>query len=170
MNVPKQDGDIFIVRKKYAFTFSKPKVRTIIIADVYPGNICVICFHTDGAGSDKNKYKLRFNYSGVHVLHIFLACLHVFNVVKEDNHYALFYNASNDLGDYQEDNKRYSAYGTFFERYLQDYENYKVLGSLKLNIQGFYHSNHPHMEQVTAFYEHFMEEVMRDLNAEDSEK
>lgn len=170
MNVPKQDGDSFVTRKKYSFTFTKPKVRTIIIADIYDSNICVMCFHTDGSGSDKTKYKLRFNYSGVHVLHIFKACLHVFQIIKGDEPYALFYNASNDIGDYQEDNKRYSAYGTFFAKYLPEYSSYKTLGSLKLNIQGLYHLDHPNTEEVAEFFERFKTQVMDDLNVEEASK
>jgi len=170
MNVPKQEGDLFITRKKYSFKFTKPRVRSIIIADIYAYNICVICFYTFGAGSDKNKYKLRFNYSGVHVLHIFKACLHVFELVKGDKHYALFYNASNDVGDFQEDNKRYAAYGSFFEKYLPNFDEYKSLGSLKLNIQAFYHGEHPYNAEVEKFYQDYTLQIMEDLNNEESDK
>jgi hypothetical protein len=170
MNVPKQDGDLFVIRKKYSFTYTKPQVRTIIIADIYENNICVMCFHTDGAGSEKTKYRLRFNYTGVHVLHIFKACLHIFQIIKGEEHYALFYNASNDIGEYQEDNKRNSAYGTFFAKYLPDYGSYQTLGSLKLNIQGLYHLDHPYAPEVTEFFEHFKTQVMDDLNAEEASK
>lgn len=170
MNVPKQQGDTFIERKKFAFIFTKPKVRTIIIADIYPDNICVICFHTDGTGSDINRYKLRFDYKGVHVLYIFKACLYVFGIIKGDRHFALFYNASNDVGEYKEDNKRFAAYSLFFERYLPEYLSYKRLGSLKLNIQGFYHLNHPDIARINEFYEEYKSQVMRDLNSEDPGK
>lgn len=85
--------------------------------------------------------------------------------------YALFFNAANDIGQYQEDNSRNSAYGRFFKYYLPNYhDGYQIIGSLKLNITGIIPNDHPFLKDTKKFYDWFAKSVEDDLNADDMDK
>ena len=172
MNQKPGPGDNFIHRKVYRYTFPKPKIITIIWVDIYAYNICVISFFEKGKGNDKTKFKLRHNYHGLHVLYILKACLATFMELRGHTEpYALFFNAANDINDYREDNPRNSAYGTFFKYYLPGYyTDYRIIGSLKLNITGIIPNAHPFLSETTKFYDWFAKSVEQDMNTEETDK
>lgn len=169
MNCPVQDSDKFIKKSKYGYVFKKkPKTKFIIEVEFYEDNILVISFYRDAYGSNNDKYRLRFiNTSPIVTLRIFQACYSIFNHLNINKDYALFFHACNDIGQYKEYNDRFSAYDKFLEYYISDYENYKQIGSLSLNIKGIYHKDlYITPDSIKIFYDEFADEIQKLMNEE----
>lgn len=167
MNIPLLETDKFIKKERYTYKFEKPKARFIIEIEHFENKILVVSFYRHGYGRDNAKYKLRFKTPAVIALRVFQACLSIYEKINRKGDYALFFHASDDLGQYKEYNDRMSAYDRFFEYYKKDYHEYKQIGSLALNIKGIYHSElYMTPDLVEEFYGSFATDIQILLNEE----
>ncbi|EFK57341.1 hypothetical protein U0038_17580 [Sphingobacterium spiritivorum] len=173
MNIPLKEGDSFFKKQLYSYKFPrKPKAKTIIEVEHYEGNIIVISFYKDGAGTDKNRYKLRHNYPSILVLRILQSCLKIFLELNSDNSYTLVFNASDDVDDYKAFNHRMSSYTKFLEIYYPNYEEHCFYsGYMNLNTFYCHHKDNPNHEIARSFFEEYCEKVKAQFNnSEESSK
>ena len=166
-----KDHESFIYRKKYRFIpeFGKP-IKTIIELEIYKNNICVISFYEHNKGTDKTKYNIRSKIGAGHTKAIFKACIEAYYNLDED--FALLFFASNDLGEKEEDNSRYSAYLLFLSLYFKNFEDYDRQGSIALNTMMLYHRSFQYKDEADSFYKKFenkVEEIIND-NSNSSEE
>ena len=171
MNIPLKEGDSFLKKEIYSYTFPmRPRIRTIIELEYYLNNIIVLSFYTDGSGNDKTRYRLKHNYSPIVVLRIYQACIKLFIDLNKDNSYTLVFNASEDLDGYKEFNKRMSSYIKFLEYYYPNFStDCYYSGYMGLNTFYFHHRENIHAQQVEIFFNDFCEKVKNYLDSSEEE-
>lgn len=116
-------------------------------------------------GTEKNKYKLRSNIGAGHTRAILKACLEAYYNLDED--FALVFSATNDVGEIEEDNSRYSAYLLFLSCYFKNYDDYDRQGSIALNTLMLYHRTFQYKDEADSFYSKFEKKVETNLNVTD---
>jgi len=159
---PLPDED-FIVREKYSFNpkgFTQNH-RAIIDVEIYKHNICVISFYPKSSSLSEYKYEKRLNCGTGYALAIIKASLQIYLDVQNVD--VLVFNASNDVGKIEDDNKRYSAYLKVIENYIPNFNSYYKTGSIKLNTFMIYPLNYKHKEAAKVFFEKYEGKVAGDL-------
>jgi len=166
MNIPLKEGDSFLKKEIFSYTFPRPRIRTIIELEHYHCNIIVLSFYTDGSGNDKTRYRIKHNYSPVIVLRIYQACIKLFINLNVDNNYTLVFNASEDLDGYKEFNKRMSSYTKFLDYYYPSFStDCYYSGYMGLNTFYFHHRDNIHSKQAVLFFNDYCERVKQYLNS-----
>jgi hypothetical protein len=164
MNIPKRDGDEYIIKKLYSYKFTgKPKAKTIIELEFYENKIVIVSFYTDGQGNKNNRYKIRKKYPGLVVLRIFLACLKPFYEININKDYCLIFHASNDLDDIREYNARMSAYDKFLDYYYPEFSELTTFGSISLNTFGMHCKEYSFKEEAQDFFKEFNRRVKEEI-------
>ena len=154
MNEKPVKDDSFILKKLYRFipTYSKA-IKVMIELEIYHPNICVVSFYHHKKGTDKNKYKIRIKIGAGQVKSIMKACLAAYDLLEGD--YAFVFNASNDIGEFIEDNARYSAYKLFLETNFNNYNDYIQYGTMSINTLMLYHQSFQYKEEADIFYKQY---------------
>ena len=169
MNVPIENGDVFIKKQKYKYVFNnKPKITFIIELEHYDYNIVVISFYPKKKGNERTRYRLRHNFPGIAVLRILQACLKLYKDINKNLDHALVFKASDDVGEFKEDNDRFGVYIRFLNQYfLKDNDDYKYDGSAVLSTMCLYHKAIPSKCKVLRFFNEFNEKVKEQIQSSD---